>query len=192
MTETVKTAEQLDAEVQAAKTELEARRADAEKIVERLLAALGPALQSYFEQTIANIATEEHEVTTKLGAQLSTVKQELKTIASLIPDKVREWIGTDDHWPHRAAYRHTGSNGPQNMREKFEKSLTSFVSSKMSRYGYKAQHYYAGKAAWKGEPETITAEYKTALDAFNIADTRYRNAVNARQRFEAKSLWDKA
>lgn len=202
MAETGKTVEQLDAEVKAAEAELEARRADAEKIVERLVVSLVPLVQAYFERTVANIAVEEHEITTKLGPRLAAVKQELQAIvATKVPEKVRQWIATDD-WPHRPAnqtytYGDVGWNvdakgdrGPHRVHVNFENSLTAFIRTSMSKHGYKANHHYG--PSWKGEPATIVSEYAGALKAFQNARTRHHGAVTERSKFEAKSLWEKA
>ncbi|MDB4963982.1 MAG: hypothetical protein JWP01_3981 [Myxococcales bacterium] len=206
MSDTGKTAEQLDADVKAAEAELEARAADREKIVERLVAALVPLVQASFDRMIASIVVEESEVTTKLGPQLSLIKQKLKSVAATIPEQVKRWVA-HDHWQDRFANRSNNTYAPiswkldpqghrvrvddrNSLQLHVEKMLTFFVRETMSNYGYKAPHHYG--VSWIGEPTGITSEYENALVEFENARLRHQAAVTERQRFEAKLLWDKA
>lgn len=206
MSDTAKTAEQLDADVKATEAELEGRGADREKIVERLVAALVQRVRASFDRTITSIVVEESEVTTKLGPQLSLVKQELKSIAATIPEQVKQWIA-GDNWRDRFANRSNNTyapiswkldphghrvrvDDPNSLQLHVERMLTFFVRDTMSKYGYKAPHHYG--VSWIGEPAGITSEYENALVAFENARLRHQAAVTERQRFEAKLLWAKA
>jgi hypothetical protein len=205
MSDTAKTAEQLDADVKATEAELEAREADRAKIVERLVAALVPLVQASFDRIIASVVVEESEVTTKLGPQLSLVKQESKSVAATIPEQVELWVA-HDRWQDRFANRsidtyapiwkrdpqgnRVRADDPNSLQIHVERMLTFAVRDTMSKYGYKAPHHYG--VSWIGEPTGITSEYENALVEVESARLRHKAAVTERQRFEAKSLWDKA
>ncbi len=203
------TAEQLDADVKAAEAELEAREADREKIVKRLVAALVPLIQMSFERIIGSIVVEESEVTTKLGPQLSLVKQDLKRVAATIPEQVGQWIAVDNwrDWRDRFANRSNKTyaaitwkldphgnrvhvDDPNSLQFHVERTLTFLISETISKYGYKAPHHYG--VSWIGEPAGITSEYENALVESETARLRHQAAITERQRFEAKLLWDNA
>ncbi len=209
MSDTARTAEQLDADVKAAEAELEAREAGREKIVGRLVAALVPLIQTSFDRIIASIVVEECEVTTKLGSQLSLVKQELKSVAATIPEQVGLWVAVDNwrDWRDRFANRTNNTyaatswkldpqgnrvraDDPNSLQFHVERMLTFLIRETMSKYGYKAPHHYG--VSWIGEPAGITSEYENALVESEKARLRHQAAVTERQRFEARSLWDKA
>ena len=199
-------AEQLDAEVAAAVAELAACSAERATIVDRLVAALVPVVAAAFERIVIGVVVDEFEVTTKLGPQLSIVKRELQSVAAAIPEQVAQWIA-HDHWQDRFANRTNNTyapvrwkldpqgdrvraDDPTSLQSHVEQMLTFFVRSTMSTYDYKAPHHYG--VSWIGEPAGITTEYEHALVELEQARLRHKAAVTARQRFEAKSLWDKA
>ncbi len=209
MRDTAKTAEELDADIKAEEVELEAREAARENIVKRLVAAVVPLIQVSFDRIIASIVVEESEVTTKLGPQLSLVKQDLKSIAATIPEQVGMWIAVDNwrNWRDRFANRSNDTyaattwkldpqgnrvpaDDPNSLQFHVERMLTFLIRETMSKYGYKAPHHYG--VSWIGEPAGITSEYENALVESERARLRHQAAVTERQRFEAKLLWDKA
>ena len=205
MSDTATTAEQLDADVQAAETDLEAREAERERIVNRLLATLVPLVQVSFDRIIASVVVEEFEVTTKLGPQLSLVKQETQSVGATIPEEVKQWIA-HDRWQDRFANRRietrapiwkldpegerVRADDPNSLQIHVERMLTFFVRTAMSKYGFQANHHYG--VSWIGEPTGITSEYENALVELDDARLRHKAAVTQRQRFEAKALWDNA
>lgn len=209
MRDTAKTAEELDADIKAEEVELEAREAARENIVKRLVAAVVPLIQVSFDRIIASIVVEESEVTTKLGPQLSLVKQDLKSIAATIPEQVGMWIAVDNwrNWRDRFANRSNNTyaattwkldpqgnrvpaDDPNSLQFHVERMLTFLIRETMSKYGYKAPHHYG--VSWIGEPAGITSEYENALVESEQARLRHQAAMTERQRFEAKLLWDKA
>lgn len=206
MSDTARTAEQLDADVTAAETALEARDAEKAEIVERLVAALVPLVEASFERIIGSVVVEECEVTLELGPQLSLVKQELKSVAAAIPERVTQWIARD-RWQERFANRSSNTyaamkwkvdpqgdrvpaEDPNSLQIHVEKMLTFFVREAVSKYGYKAPHHYG--VSWIGQPAGLTSEYENALVELENARRRHTAAATERRRFEAKLLWDNA
>jgi hypothetical protein len=209
MRDTARTAEELDADIKAAELELEARDAERENIVKRLFAAVAPLIQASFDRIIASIVVEESDVTTRLGPQLSLVKQDLKSVAATIPEQVGMWIAVDNwrNWRDRFANRSNNTyaattwkldpqgnrvpaDDPNSLQFHVERMLTFLIRETMSKHGYKAPHHYG--VSWIGEPAGITSEYENALAESEAARLRHQAAVTERQRFEAKLLWDKA
>lgn len=209
MRDTARTAEELDADIKAAELELEARDAERENIVKRLVAAVAPLIQASFDRIIASIVVEESDVTTRLGPQLSLVKQDLKSVAATIPEQVGMWIAVDNwrNWRDRFANRSNNTyaattwkldpqgnrvpaDDPNSLQFHVERMLTFLIRETMSKHGYKAPHHYG--VSWIGEPAGITSEYENALAESEKARLRHQAAVTERQRFEAKLLWDKA
>lgn len=159
-----------------------AERAKAETALSVFLDLVGRHLQDW-SRNVRSWVTEQPEITKKLGVRLSELKKEVEPTFERFPEMVRQWLGGDQLWRHRPAYKDEpkryyqndcsayGNTGPKQISELLDGRLGFFGKEFAKRYGYDDVHH-AG-LAWKDIKPSLD-EYAKAYEAFALAKSARR------------------
>jgi hypothetical protein len=203
-----------DEKIATCQTRLEVARADAEGALNGFFDALAGGIQSWLPDEGKRVATDQTQVTQKLGDKLPLLKSDLSTLAANMPDLVRKWLGADTLWPHRPNFSPSrdGSRawysmsetkdepqGPHGLNEPLQSGVESVLAPILKKYGFNPDTYVAHHRLF-GSPfrrwtvsiaKAINA-YRRSSEAFAKVLTEYEGLVLEKTRAEAASLWDKA
>ena len=177
---------------------MEVERTKTELAASAILDAIENQLTITFPARVKSWAIDQPLVTKRIAARLPQLKQQ----ADEVPARVRERIGVDALWRHRAAhvpdltkhykddYRRYEGSGPPVIAFPLTQALTELAGALSTSFEYRRDEAPV-EVDWN-PLRPLLETYAVAYAAFVTAKHAYTKAAAAAARAEATVLWDDA
>lgn len=202
----MKTAEELNAEIERTAKTLEDARGLAESAKAQFLDVVTAHVRELVQAQVKRLVERQHTVTKALGTEkLGEVKRSLATFDAEVPAKVQQWLDRDELWPHRPNFsppkdgsyfphsynRSSGNVGPKPIDDALRRPLNERYQALMRQFGYIMRDEHL-QPDWSKVLNPALNRYGESQDAFEKARVAHRSAVELLDRYDAAALWDKA